>query len=205
MSLDEGPGFHHEECALGLHRLPANRDRGTEERDGRLEHNGNGAVRNLAAMQHPTRTPVGGFNCAVPINTGGTHWALDAAVLAQQVGRDRHATSSSPLPGDDSFLASDVQARRQRKCHRRRANPPSRRANRCLGSQGNSGGFCFLFGSNVPYTTAYVTSLYKTHSQFVSAWARAVKKDRAAGYLLPADASELLHSAVVSHVAAHAG
>ena len=42
--------------------------------------NGQGAVKNLAAMQNPTRTPVGGFNCAVPINTGGTHWALDAAV-----------------------------------------------------------------------------------------------------------------------------
>ena len=40
---------------------------------------GQGAVKNLAAMQNPTRTPVGGFNCAVPINTGGTHWALDAA------------------------------------------------------------------------------------------------------------------------------
>ena len=42
--------------------------------------NGQGAVENLAAMQNPTRTPVGGFSCAVPINTGGTHWALDAAV-----------------------------------------------------------------------------------------------------------------------------
>ena len=42
--------------------------------------NGQGAVKNLAAMQNPTKTPVGGFNCAVPINTGGTHWALDSAV-----------------------------------------------------------------------------------------------------------------------------
>ena len=70
-----------------------------------------------------------------------------------------------------------------------------------LGSQGNSGGFCFLFGSTVPYSPAHVASLYKNHGQFVTAWARAVQRDRAQGFLLPADAVELLHSAVVSHVA----
>ena len=31
-----------------------------------------------------------------------------------------------------------------------------------LGSQGNSGGFCFLFGSTVPYSAAHLASLYKT-------------------------------------------
>ena len=49
-----------------------------------------------------------------------------------------------------------------------------------LGSQGNSGGFCVLFGSTVPYSAAHLASLYKTHGQFVSAWARAIHRDRAA-------------------------
>ena len=72
-----------------------------------------------------------------------------------------------------------------------------------LGSQGNSGGFCFLFGSTVPYSAAHLASLYKSHAQFVAAWTRSVKKDRADGFLLPADAIELLHSAAVSQVARH--
>jgi hypothetical protein len=70
-----------------------------------------------------------------------------------------------------------------------------------LGSQGNSGGFCFLFGSTVPNSAAHVASLYKPHGQFVSAWAQAAQRDRADGFLLPTDALELLHSAVVSQVA----
>ena len=74
-----------------------------------------------------------------------------------------------------------------------------------LGSQGNTGGFCFLFGSTVPYSAAHLASLYKTHGQFVSAWARAIHKEQVAGFLLPADAAELLHSAKVSEVAGQAG
>ena len=73
-----------------------------------------------------------------------------------------------------------------------------------LGSQGNSGGFCFLFGSTVPYDAAHLASLYKSHNQFVAAWAHAVKRDRRDGFLLPPDATELLHSAVVSKVPSNA-
>jgi Alpha/beta hydrolase domain len=70
-----------------------------------------------------------------------------------------------------------------------------------LGSQGNSGGFCLLFGSTVPYSAAHVARLYKSHGQFVSAWARAVRRDRTDGFLLTADGAELLRSAAVSQVA----
>jgi hypothetical protein len=73
-----------------------------------------------------------------------------------------------------------------------------------LGSQGNTGGFCVLFGSTVPYSAAHLSSLYKNHGQFVSAWARAVGRDRAAGFLLTADGVELLHAAAVSQVARQA-
>ena len=68
--------------------------------------NGRGAVKNLAAMQNPTRTPVGGFNCAVPINTGGTHWALDAAVywLNKWVVTGTPPPRAS-LPGDDPRIS----------------------------------------------------------------------------------------------------
>jgi hypothetical protein len=166
--------------------------------------NGKGAVKNLAAMQNPTRTPVGGFNCAVPINTGGTHWALDAAVSWL----NRWVVTGTPPPRAP-FLSTTHDSPVVYKLD---ANgnviggvrtPQTDAPIAALGSQGNSGGFCFLFGSTVPYSAARLASLYKSHGQFVSAWARAVKRDRADGFLLPADATELLHSAVVSQVARH--
>ena len=164
--------------------------------------NGQGAIKNLAAMQNPTRTPVGGFNCAVPINTGGTHWALDAAVYWL----NRWVLTGSPPPRATVLATTHASP----VVYRLDANgnviggvrtPQVDAPLAALGSQGNSGGFCFLFGSTVPYSAAHLASLYKSHGQFVNAWARSVRKDRADGFLLTADAAELLHSAVVSQVA----
>jgi hypothetical protein len=166
--------------------------------------NGQGAVKNLAAMQNPTRTPVGGFNCAVPINTGGTHWALDSAVQAL----NRWVVAGIPPPrasllattsGSPVVYKLDANGNVVGGVRTPQVDAPIA----ALGSQGNSGGFCFLFGSTVPFSAAHLTTLYKSHRQFVVAWAGAVKKDRADGFLLPADATELLHSAVVSNVAVH--
>ena len=166
--------------------------------------NGRGAVENLAAMQNPTRTPVGGFSCKIPINTGGTHWALDAAVYWL----NRWVVDGTPPPRAPFLATTHVSP----VVYQLDANGNSVGGVRtpqvdapiaALGSQGNSGGFCFLFGSTVPYGAAHLVSLYENHGQFVSAWARAVQRDRAHGFLLPADAVELLHSAVVSHVARH--
>ena len=164
--------------------------------------NGQGAVKNLAAMQNPTRTPVGGFNCAVPINTGGTHWALDAAVYWL----NRWVVDGTPPPRAPLLATTHVSP----VVFKLDANgnaiggvrtPQVDAPIAALGSQGNSGGFCFLFGTTVPYSAAHLATLYKNHGQFVSAWARAVQRDRAHGFLLPADAVELLHSAAVSQVA----
>ncbi len=168
--------------------------------------NGQGAVKNLAAMQNPTRTPVGGFNCAVPINTGGTHWALDAAVHWL----NRWIVDGTPPPPGPLLATTHVSP----VVYKLDANgnviggvrtPQVDAPIAALGSQGNSGGFCFLFGSTVPYSPAHLAGLYKNHGQFVSAWARAIHKEQAAGFLLPADGSELLRSAARSHIPHQAG
>jgi len=166
--------------------------------------NGQGAVKNLAAMQNPTRTPAGGFSCKVPINTGGTHWALDAAVYRL----NRWVVDGTPPP-PAPFLATthvspvifklDANGNAIGGVRTPQVDAPIA----ALGSQGNSGGFCFLFGSTVPYGAAHLASLYKNNAQFVSAWVRAVHSDQADGFLLPTDATELLHSAAVSQVARH--
>jgi hypothetical protein len=167
--------------------------------------NGQGAVDNLAAMQNPTRTPVGGFSCAVPINTGGTHWALDAAVFWL----NRWVVEGTPPPRAPLLATTHVSP----VVYQLDANgnaiggvrtPQVDAPIAALGSQGNTGGFCVLFGSTVPYSAAHLSSLYKNHGQFVSAWARAVGRDRAAGFLLTADGVELLHAAAVSQVARQA-
>jgi hypothetical protein len=164
--------------------------------------NGQGAGENLAAMQNPTRTPVGGFNCKIPIDTVGTHWALDAAMCRL----NRWVVDGTPPPRASLLATTHVSP----VVYKFDANgnviggvrtPQVDAPIAALGSQGNSGGFCFLFGSTVPYSAAHLASLYKTHGQFVSAWSRAIHKDQTAGFLLPADAVELLHSAAVSQVA----
>ena len=164
--------------------------------------NGQGAVDNLAAMQNPTRTPTGEFSCAVPVNTGGTHWALDAAMYWL----NRWVVDGTPPPRAPLLATTRVSP----VVYKLDANgnaiggvrtPQVDAPIAVLSSQGNSGGFCFLFGSTVPYSAAHLASLYKSHGQFVSAWARAIHRDQAAGFILPADAVELLHSAAVSQVA----
>ena len=164
--------------------------------------NGQGAVKNLAAMQHPTRTPTGDFSCAVPINTGGTHWALDAAVYWL----NRWVVDGTPPPPAPLLATTHVSPVVFKVDANGNAiggvrTPQVDAPVAALSSQGNTGGFCFLFGSTVPYSAAHIASLYKYHGQFVSAWARAVRRDQAAGFVLPADAVELLHSAVASQVA----
>ena len=163
--------------------------------------NGQGAVKNLTAMQNPTRTPVGGFNCAVPINTGGTHWALDAAVywLNRWIVTDK-PPPRAPLLGTTHVSPVVYKLDANGNVVGGARTPQVDAPIAALGSQGNSGGFCVLFGSTVPYSSVHLADLYRSHAQFVSAWARALKKERASGFLLPADAAELLHSAVVSQV-----
>ncbi len=168
--------------------------------------NGQGAQKNLAAMQNPTRTPAGGFSCNVPINTGGTHWALDAAVSwLQRWVADGTSPPRAPLLATTHVspvaFALDAGGNAVGGVRTPQVDAPIA----ALGSQGNSGGFCFLFGSTVPYSDAHLASLYKNHGQFVSAWARAIRSERAHGFLRPADAVELLHSAAVSQVAQQAG
>ena len=60
--------------------------------------------------------------------------------------------------------------------------------------------WCFLFGSTTPFTPAQLDALYPDHRAFVSAWTRATKSARAGGYLVPADAKELIAAAKQSDV-----
>jgi hypothetical protein len=80
-------------------------------------------------------------------------------------------------------------------------SPPVDAPIAALTGQSSGGpGFCFLFGTTVPFSATQLSGLYMSHGQFVSAWARAIRREGRKGFLLPADAVELLHSAAASQI-----
>ncbi len=60
--------------------------------------------------------------------------------------------------------------------------------------------FCFLFGSTTPFTSEQLTALYPDHRAFVVAWTRATNAARRAGFLVDADAKELVRAAKQSDI-----
>jgi hypothetical protein len=162
--------------------------------------NGQGAVANLAAMQIPPST-VGQFNCTQPINTGGTHWVLDAAVFWLNLWVVYHiappqpsyleTTQSSPV-----VYALDANGNALGGVRSPQVDAPIA----SLGGIGTGPSFCFLFGTTVPFTASQLTALYPTHSSFVFKWSAATINDVLKGYILPADAAELINSAATSQI-----
>jgi hypothetical protein len=165
--------------------------------------NGQGAVENLAAMQNPPTNPVPGLlpGCASPINTGGTHWVLDAAIhwLGRWVA---HGKPPPRAPLLATTGASPVVFRRDANGNAigGARSPQVDAPVATLAGVGNTPAFCALFGTTEPFTASQLASLYENHGQFVSRWDRATENDVKAGYLLPADAVELRHSAAASTI-----
>lgn len=68
------------------------------------------------------------------------------------------------------------------------------------GLPSNTPGFCFLAGTTVPFPAATLQQLYPTHGRFVAAWSRDVSRLAREGYLLPADAENLVRAASAAPV-----
>lgn len=165
--------------------------------------NGQGAIKNLAAEQNPPTDPEPGVlpSCTLPINTGGMHWVLDAAVHWL----NRWVVNGTPPPRAPLLALTqrspvvfhlDANGNVLGGARSPQVNAPVA----ALGGVGNSPAFCALFGTTAPFTTNHLKTLYKTHRQFVSRWDKATAKDVKAGYLLPADAVELNESAARSQI-----
>ncbi len=168
--------------------------------------NGQGAVLNLAAMQHPPSTIPGPvtFSCAQPINTGGAHWVLDAAIA----GLNRWVVNGTPPPHGHLLQTTGVSP----VVFARDANGNVRGGVRsphvdaplaALGGVGNGGTgpvgiFCGLFGTTVPFSASTLAGLYKSHSQFVARWDHAARQAVKDGFLRQSDAVELEHAARAS-------
>ena len=164
---------------------------------------GQGAVANLEAMQHPTNVPGPGGLCTLPINTGGAHWLLNSAIYwlnqwvtngtPPPIGQPLQIASTSPFayakdangntiggvrtPHVDAPIAT-LGGYRQ---HRRNTASPSR------GSAGSSARRCRT-------RRQQLAALYKNHGQFVSAWSKDIQKLVKDGFLLKPDGVELQNS-----------
>ena len=120
---------------------------------------GQGAVLNLAAMRNPTNSPSPSFSCDVPINTGGTHWLLNAAVhhLNEWVVNGTAPPSAPPLQVASTgplVFARDANGNAVGGVRSPQVDAPIA----ALGGTGNSGAgpigqFCRLFGYDGPVHT----------------------------------------------------
>jgi hypothetical protein len=171
---------------------------------------GQGAVANLDAMQHPSTSPGPGAECALPLNTGGAHWSLNAAIywLNQWVTKGTPPPVAQPLQiaSTSPFAyAKDANGNTIGGVRTPQVDAPIA----ALGGFGNTPApgntspiaqFCRLFGSTVPFTPEQLSALYKNHGQFVSAWGQATRNLVKAGFIMKADENELTQSAVHSQI-----
>jgi hypothetical protein len=165
--------------------------------------NGKAGAEVLASMLHPTNQPPGpGFTCNSPINTGPAHYVLDAAFhhfqrwitkgIAPPVAPRLQTTSTSPV-----VYATDDHGNALGGIRTPAVDAP---VATLTGVASGGTSFCFLFGSTTAFTPEQLAALYPTHGWFVSAWRRATNDARAAGFLVPADARELVSAATHSDV-----
>lgn len=161
--------------------------------------NGQGAVKNLAAMQHQGPSS---FGCTMPVNSGGTHWVLDAAVhwLNRWVAGGPPAPTAPVLATSGSSPVAFVRDASGNTLGGVRSPQVDAPIATITGQSGGGPSFCFLFGTTVPFSTTQLNSLYPNHRQFVSDWAHAIHHSVVNGYLLASDGVELLHSALVSDI-----
>jgi len=171
---------------------------------------GQGAVANLAAMQNPSKSPGPGAECTLPMNTGGAHWTLNAAIywLNQWVTNGTPPPIAQPLQVASTSpfaYAKDANGNVIGGVRTPQVDAPIA----ALGGFGNTAAagntnpisqFCRLFGSTVPFTPEQLAALYKNKGQFVSAWGQATKNLVKQGFILKADENELTQSAVHSEI-----
>jgi hypothetical protein len=146
-------------------------------------------------MRNPPTQPSPGFTCEVPINTGPQTFVLRAAVVAL----NRWVEDGTPPPHSPRMETTNTTPPQfvvdADGIVRGGIRTPAVDAPvATLSGLGQSGGtqFCNIFGSTVPFTQQQLRAHYRNHGRFTSAWAKATHSAVEAGFLLAADARQLL-------------
>lgn len=155
-----------------------------------------------AARLIVTSTPLAGFECSVPINSGPQHFVLNAAIHAlHQWVRGGPAPPSAPRleidPGPPAAILRDAHGNALGGIR----TPPVDVPTATLSGEGQTGSvFCLLFGSTVPFDVAELGNLYASHEAYVAAFREAADRAVEAGFLLRADADLMVAAAMLSGV-----
>jgi hypothetical protein len=154
------------------------------------------------SMLNPPATPLPGFSCVSPINSGEQHYVLDTAVYALNRWVTRgDAPAKAPRlqinPGPPASFVLDGHGNVKGGIRTPSVDVPVATLSG-LGQSGSS--FCSLFGTTVPFSAATLAGLYPSHARFVRQWSGDVLRGLASGFIRPDDADELIASALVSVV-----
>ena len=158
---------------------------------------GNGAadVKTFDTMINPVSSFDGGaINCPVPLNAGAHTYELRAAVVAfnnwvidgtppPQSPRLDVASPTSYVIDQDGEAVGGIRTPQ--------VAAPVAVVNGTGDTSSAGGGFCRIFGTTIPFSSARLAQLYPTHEVFVEKWDQAVASDVSKGYLLPADGAVL--------------
>jgi Alpha/beta hydrolase domain len=169
---------------------------------------GNGATDAQAfnSMLSPPDSLGGVISCAGPLNTGEEHYVVDAAeyALNQWVTTGLPPAQAARLQVNATGTGYVTDANGNVKGGIR--TPAVQVPVATLSGLGNTGSgaeaalFCSLVGTTIPFSAAKLAALYPSHALFTVQWTAAALSDAAAGFIRPADATQLIAAANASSV-----
>jgi len=159
---------------------------------------GTGATRMFNLMRNPNPPPTG---CSLPMNAGGLSWTLRAAFnhldawmrtgTPPPVGPLLQVESTTPTVLERDGVGNAVGGVR---------SPQVDTPVATVDGLNSGPGFCRLFGSTTPLTTAELSTRYGTSENFVNAWSTSLDELVTGGFLLQVDADELLVAAQTANI-----
>jgi len=171
-----------------------------------MTDNGNGTadVQTFDTMISPISSFDGGvISCPVPLNAGAHSYELRAAVVALNhwviTGTPPPQSSRLDVASSTSYV-TDPNGEAVGGIRTPQVAAPIAVVNGTGDTSSAGGGFCRIFGSTAPFSSAKLAQLYPTHAVFVKRWDQAVASDVSKGYLLPADAIVLDRVAEQSNI-----
>jgi len=151
----------------------------------------------------PVTSIFGVFTCAKPINAGPQHYVLSAALdrLTTWVKKGRIRGRSAPrldvVAGPPSSIMRDARGNAVGGIRTPQLDVPIA----TLSGLGQpAGGFCAIFGTSVPFDAATLSTLYPSHTGYVTAVMKAAGEAVRARHLLRADTPAIRAAAMASDI-----
>ena len=160
-------------------------------RPGRREHD-------AQAAGAPTRRR----RCALPINTGPSHWIVEAASSELEPGWEGQGSSRRWRRGCvRTLVAVHLRGRPHGNTLGGIRSPHVDAPVATLtGGEQRRPASAACSGAPTPFSAAQITALYPTHTKFIAAWRSAANAVEKQGFLLPLDARELKLAAAQSTI-----